>query len=108
MNTKNNVFYSVIFSTLLALSAFPAQAVSFNSGPYNASRNNNVGTTTVNMTLSASTFCFLSKVNIEETDTGTESAQCKVTLGANVWTLTATLGKSSDADARCSAICYNN
>jgi hypothetical protein len=60
------------------------------------------------MTASASTFCYLSRVAFTETDTGSEKATCRLTRGAVVWTLEAILGASSDADAECSAICYNN
>jgi hypothetical protein len=59
------------------------------------------------MSPSATTFCYLRSVGIEETDTGGERATCRVTRGAVVWTLEAILGASSDADALCSAYCYN-
>ena len=60
------------------------------------------------MTPSATTFCYLSKVGMRDTDSSTESATCRVTRGAVVWTLEAILSQNDDADAFCSAICYNN
>jgi putative hemolysin len=84
-----------------------AVAVSPNSS-WSAVRLNTAGSSFVNMSASASTFCFLTGVGIEDTDTGGESARCLITRGAVVWTLEAILGASSDADVRCNAICYNN
>jgi hypothetical protein len=89
------------------LAASPAAAVSYNS-TYSAERRNTAGSTFTNMSLSASTFCFLTRVGMEETDSAGEYASCKITKGANVWTLEAYLGVSNDADVLCSAICYNN
>jgi hypothetical protein len=114
MKTKNNIFFPIIFSTLLAVSSFSAQAVNPNTpngGARSVARTNHqAGASFLNMTPSASTFCFLSKVNFEDIDTNNEFAECKVTRGAVVWTLTATLGAGGgpDAEARCSAYCYNN
>jgi hypothetical protein len=89
------------------LGAVPAWAVSLNSS-WSATRYNTVGTSFVNMSPSATTFCYLSRVGVNETDTGGELATCRVTRGAVVWTLEAILGTSSDADVYCSAYCYNN
>lgn len=58
--------------------------------------------------LSASTFCYLHFVSIEETDTGGEEAACLVRRGAVIWTLEAILDASNNADVECSAYCYNN
>jgi hypothetical protein len=58
------------------------------------------------MTLSATTFCYLKGVGVENTDIDGERATCQVDRGSLVWTLSAVLGKSSDADAYCSAYCY--
>lgn len=107
MNTKRRMF-SALFALALLLSTVPAWAVSFRSGPTSASRFNTVGSTFVNLTPSPTTFCYLSRVGITETDTGSEVATCRLTRGAVVWTLEALLGASSDADVSCSAICYNN
>jgi hypothetical protein len=97
----------LLFSGVM-FNALPAGAVSEQSN-WTAFRTNNAGTTTIvtNAPI-ASTFCFLTRVNVEETDTGTESAQCQVRRTAVVWVLEATLGATSDADVRCSASCYNN
>lgn len=106
MNNKRRNL-SLLFSLLLTLGSVPAWAVSFNSS-FSASRFNNVGSSFVNMTPRNTTFCYLSSISFEETDTGGEEATCRLTRGAVVWTLEAILDASSDADAECSAICYNN
>lgn len=71
-------------------------------------RNNTAGTTFTNMSASATTFCYLSGFQVTETDTGAETARCRITRGPIVWTLEAILGASSDADIQCNATCYNN
>jgi hypothetical protein len=86
-------------------SSVPAWALTYWT-TYNADRVNTAGASLVTMTPSATTFCYLSRVGVENTDTDGELAQCKVTRGTSSWVLEAYLGKSSDADARCSAICY--
>ncbi|MBS1211626.1 MAG: hypothetical protein H6R26_242 [Proteobacteria bacterium] len=98
---------AALFSLFLTLSAVPAEAVSFNS-TFSASRSNNIGSTFVNMTNRNTTFCYLSRVGFANTDTDGEFATCRVTRGTVVWTLEALLDENNDADARCSAICYNN
>jgi hypothetical protein len=104
---KRKICSVLLFSGVM-FSALPAGAVSEHSN-YVAVRSNIAGTgTVVTNAPVASTFCFLTRVNVEETDTGTESAQCQVRRTAAVWVLEATLGASSDADVRCSASCYNN
>jgi hypothetical protein len=70
-------------------------------------RNNTAGTSFVNLSASASSFCFLTRVGVTNTDTDPETADCRLTKGGVVWTLEAILGDSSDADIRCSVICYS-
>jgi hypothetical protein len=106
MNGTRTIF-AVVFSLVLVLSALPAAAVSFNSS-FCVSRFNNLGSSFVNMTPRNTTFCYLSSISFEETDTGSEEATCRITRGSVVWTLQAILDKTSDADAECCAICYNN
>lgn len=105
MNGTRRIF-SVLVSLFLTLSALPAGAVSPHSNWF-ANRFNTIGSSFVNMSPSASTFCYLSKVGVTETDTGSEKATCRVTRGSVVWTLEAVLGTSSDADIECAAYCYN-
>lgn len=83
-----------------------ALAVSFNS-IWALSRHNTGGTTFVNMSQTASSFCYLAAVEVTETDTGAETARCEITRGQFVWTLQAILGTSSDADIECKAYCFN-
>jgi len=106
MNTIRNISGILLFSSL-TLTALSAEAVTYNS-TWNASRSNNGGSTFQNMTPRNTTFCYLSRVGFENTDTDGERATCRVTRGAVVWTLEAILGENNDADAVCSAICYNN
>ena len=106
MNTNRSTL-AILFSLLLTLGAVPAWAVSFNSS-FSISRFNTGGSSFVNMTSSATTHCYLSRVGVRDTDSSTEEAECRLTKGAVVWTLEAFLSQSDDADAICSAICYNN
>lgn len=91
---------------LTALSvAGAAGAVSWQS-TQSASRTNTVGTT-VNVLGSTSTLmCFLTRVGVVETDTGSELAECEIVSDSGQWVLYATLGTSSDADVYCTVRCY--
>jgi hypothetical protein len=97
---------SLLFTLGLTVSAVPAWAVSPHS-IWNANRFNTAGSSFINMSPSATTFCYLRSVGFENTDTDGELATCRVTRGAVVWTIEAVLGENNDADARCSAYCYN-
>jgi len=106
MNFKNNMVKVLLLVGFSAV-AIPASAVSFN-GSFHAQRFNNKGTTTAVLRPSASNFCYLSEVSVEETDTGGEEAKCRVRRSRSVWLLEAILDKSSNADVECNAICYRN
>jgi hypothetical protein len=106
MNGTRTIF-AVVFSLFLVGSALSAAAVSYRAR-YSINRNNNAGSSWVNMTPSSTTFCYLSTVIVENTDTEDETAGCRVTRGTLVWTLEAVLGQNDDADVQCAAICYNN
>jgi len=106
LNNKRRIL-SLLFTLVLTLGAVPAWAVSPHS-IWNANRFNTAGSSFINMSPSATTFCYLRSVGFENTDTDGELATCRVTRGAVVWTLEAVLGENNDADARCSAYCYNN
>ena len=106
MNIKRGILF-VMFSLFLTLGSAPAWAVSLHSS-WTVNRFNTGGSSFVNMSPSATTFCYLRSVGFENTDTDGELATCRVTRGAVVWTLEAVLGENNDADARCSAYCYNN
>ena len=84
-----------------------AQAVSPAAGGVGSAAQNNVGVAFVNLTSSATTFCFLTRVQVEDTDSVNEFAGCNLTRGPLVWTLQAVV-TASDAAARCTALCYNN
>jgi hypothetical protein len=99
---------AVVFALLLVLSALPAAAVSFNRETCRDRTVNTAGTTQAELTPIATTFCYLSRVNVENTDTSGETAECRVVRGAFVWFLRSILGQSDDANVRCCAICYNN
>lgn len=106
MNGTRTLF-AVVLSLLLVLSALPAAAVSFNS-IWSVNRINTGGETSKKMTPSNTTFCYLSKVGVENTDTTGEMATCQIILDDGYWVLQAVLERSDDADVECSAICYNN
>ena len=106
MNTIRNISAVLLLSSL-ALTALPAGAVSFHS-VLNASRFNTGGTTTTIGPPHATQFCYLSKVSLREADNGPETAECEVRRSGSVWILEAILFASTDADAFCSATCYNN
>ena len=98
---------SVISVVTILLASTTASAVSFDSA-HSTSRFNSAGTTTKVLPPHANHFCYLSSISIEETDTGGEEATCRVRRSGTVWILEARLDKSSDADAECTATCYNN
>ena len=106
MNNKRRIFSS-LFSLFLLLGSVPAWAVSPNSS-FSTTRFNTAGSSFVNMSSSATTFCYLSRVGFRDIDSSSEEAMCRVTRGPVVWVLEAVLSQNNDADARCSAICYNN
>jgi hypothetical protein len=106
MNNKRRIL-SLLFSLFLTLGAVPAWAVSLNS-TWSIFRTNTAGSSFVNMSASATTFCYLRSVGFRDTDSSTEQATCRVTRGAVVWTLEAVLSQNDDADAFCAAYCYNN
>lgn len=112
MNTKRGILV-LMFSLFLTVGSAPAWAVSFNSS-FSVSRFNTPGSSFVNMTPRNTTFCYLSSISFEDTDAAGEEATCRLTRGAVVWTLEAirdacsSFACSNDADAECTAICYNN
>ena len=102
---KNNLFAGLLASALLLI-ALPASAVN-PTGVFSISRYNTGGTSfNVLPVSSTGNFCYLSRVGFREIDTGSESSQCNVYPSGLVWVLTASLGRSSDQDAWCTARCY--
>ncbi len=106
MNIKHKISTTLVFASL-ALSALPAGAVSYHSS-HAINKFNSAGTASKPMTTFNDHLCYLSMVEVDNTDTENETAACRVTEVNGIWQLRATLGKSSDADVRCRAICYNN
>jgi hypothetical protein len=90
----------------ISLSSAQSQAVAY-SGTWTQNKNNE-GQAWTEMRNKNTHFCYLSKVQFEETDTDGEWARCRVWRGTNSWFLEAKLGKSQNADAFCSATCYSN
>lgn len=66
------------------------------------------GTSFIPLRPKASHFCFLTKVEFEETDTAGEASRCRVyrSTGSD-WILEAHVA-TGDAAARCTTICYTN
>ncbi len=104
MNIKHKVSILLVFVSL-ALGALPAGAVSYN-GAYYLNRYNTGGTSQIPLRPHRNNFCFLSRVGVRETDTGSEAAICTVSRSGSDWRLFATLGRSSDNDVFCAATCY--
>lgn len=107
MNAIRNTSAALLLSSL-AFTALPAGAVSFDSGPYNADRQNTAGTTTTIGPPHANHFCYLSRVGLRDIDNGSEIATCQVRRSGTVWILEAILNQNDDHDAFCSMTCYNN
>lgn len=103
---KTYAINTLAVATLVAAS-LSAHAVSFDSA-YTLTRNNTAGDYTAVLPPHSNHFCYLSKVEVEETDSGNEHARCEVFRSGTVWLFVAELGASSDADVSCEAICYNN
>jgi hypothetical protein len=104
---KLKVSIALLFSSVM-FTALPVEAVSFHS-QWDASRRNDAGVTVkVTNATTANHFCVLSGVAFEETDANNEYAECSLRRRGLVWVLEARLGRSSDADVSCRAMCYNN
>lgn len=108
MNIKHG-FLTLMLSMVLALFTLPVNAVSFDR-TFSAQQSGTRGTDTQPMRNLQSHFCYLSFINKGENDLGGEWAQCKVSRNttANVWVLEASLGKSGNSFAFCTATCYIN
>src|SRR6266850_995403 len=96
---------AVVLSLVLVLSALPAGAVSY-IGQWCRQQINEKDVNAIQMTPRNTTFCFLSSVGFENTDTTGERATCRVYRGAVAWELQAVLNQDDDADAYCCAICF--
>ncbi|TVZ40260.1 hypothetical protein P886_4686 [Alteromonadaceae bacterium 2753L.S.0a.02] len=101
-----NLLLKIAFATILTSIGSVAMAASFDSW-HTAERSNTAGITTKVLPPHSAHFCYLSRVVVEDTDTSNEEAECNVVRSGTVWILEARLGKSSDADVRCAAYCYN-
>ena len=104
---RNRKIYSLLLLSGLVFMPPTGGAVSFDSS-YSVSRYYYYGTSYRVLPTHANHFCYLSRVGIEETDTGGEVAQCQVRRSGTVWLLEASLLSNGDHSARCSAYCYNN
>lgn len=98
---------AVLLLSGLALITGTAGAVSYD-GEWHLTRYNTGGTSFAVMRPHGNHFCYLSRVGAREIDTSTEAATCRVRRSGTVWLLEAMLGRSSDNDVFCSAVCYNN
>ncbi len=77
------------------------------SGEYYRSQSNSEGRSDLEMTSRTRSICFLTEVQIAETDTNGETARCKVYASGDSWKLEAVLGDTSDADVWCRARCLS-
>ena len=80
-----------------------------NGSEKHLSRYNTAGTSTTTIAYNwpNSTFCYLSRVGVRETDTSTEMSMCRVRVSGAYWILQASLGRTSDQDVFCSAKCFS-
>ena len=85
MNIKRNISTTLVFASLV-LSAIPAGAASYHSS-HSRSRYNTAGTNSIPMTTFAGHFCYLSMVEVDNTDTENETASCRVTAFNGIWQL---------------------
>lgn len=105
--TKTSTFAAALVTAVLSLAGTTASAVSPYSYYY-LNRSNSAGTSLLNIAPASGRFCYLAKVEVDNTDTEGETATCEVRRTGYTWLLYARLGKSSDADVECAAYCYNN
>jgi hypothetical protein len=81
------------------------------SSTYSISRHNSPGTSSVVMTSTTRSICFLTSAAVEDTDGTGEWAECGVIASAGTWRLQARLGANqeflapTDSDAWCEARC---
>ena len=68
------------------------------------SQSNQISLWRLNYNSSYQAFCYLSKVQLRDVDTGHENTWCRVSLGGGLWKLQAHAG-GSDSDALCRARC---
>ncbi len=106
MNTIRNISAVLLLSSL-ALTALPAGAVSFDSFHF-LDRQDVGGESFIPLRPFNTHFCYLSKAGVNDTDSANESATCELSVQNGSWFLSAILGRTSDADAFCGAVCYSN
>lgn len=109
MNRNRYLAKSLILASLgfTSIQASASGAVFFASET-SVQRLNTAGTSFAVLQPHATNFCYLSRVGVVETDTGSERAQCSVRRSGTVWLLEGFLGTSSDADVFCTAVCYRH
>lgn len=109
MTTFTKIGTSLALAAGLALSSGASIAsAAAPAGGWSLTRSNTAGTYYAVMSSSTATFCFLTGVKVEETDTGGEYARCQILEQNGRWVLEAGLGANSDADVSCQARCYTN
>jgi hypothetical protein len=94
----------LVLTTLATSSAFAASP----AGGWGFTRIGAKGEYFAIMTDTSDTFCFLTDVKVEETDSPGESAECKISPQNGRWVLETILGKDGDAAVTCVARCYTN
>jgi hypothetical protein len=105
MSTKRRIL-ALLLSLVLTSGVGPAWAVSFIDDSYRAFAIG--GLDIEEMTDSDTTFCVLTLVSLEETDTFEERGSCQILDRGDVWVLHAFMGADSDASAFCGAACFTN
>ena len=104
---KRNFICTSLITVMFAMWSFSASANTPRLDHIrHLDRHNSAGTSFAVMPPHRNHFCYLSRVGVRETDTGTELSMCRVRRTGTVWLLEAILGRNSDQDVFCSAHCY--
>lgn len=88
--------------------AGPAEAVTLLGGG-TVSRSVNAGTTSLSLSDSATSFCYLNRVLTTNADAVGETAECRVSISGTTskYLVQAILGANGDAGVTCEARCYS-
>ena len=74
-------------------------------GPYAIQRNNTGGISYATLRSTSQHICFLTRVALEDLDSGGEVGECRLNRVGGNWRLNAALGPTGDSDAWCEAYC---
>jgi hypothetical protein len=105
MNRKLVIFKGAVLSALMFCAAPAWSGTNYYAGTFYLTKYNS-GYSDIAIRPYSSYMCFLTKVGVEETDTGGERSTCHIYGSRGWWRLQANTGRSSDNDVSCTAVCY--